>query len=103
METALLIITNTSTGTCRLRGYPQVQLLRNGQNLGAPSTHGSKPTQVVTLHSGGNAQVRLTATTRCQAPLSDRVRVRLPDVSGAFSTRLELRGCTLRTGAVEGA
>lgn len=99
-ELALLIITNTSTSTCSLRGYPDVQLQQHGHDLGKPAVDTRARVRTVTLHAGGTAQVRLTASTTCQAPLSDHVRVRPPGTDRYLTAALELRGCTVHTGPV---
>ena len=99
-----LIFTNRSASTCSLTGYPFAQLRLSGAPLGNPATHEAGTTAApVLLHAGQSAQSQLTATTDCNAPLSDMVRVSAPGQTATTDVADTLRQCTLTVGPVEPA
>ena len=101
-QIAGLIFTNRSASTCGLQGYPFAQLRRAGALLGKPASHTpGTAAALVILHAGQAAQAELTATTDCNAPLSDLVRVSAPGQTATADVADTLRECTLAVGPVE--
>jgi hypothetical protein len=100
-QIAGLILTNTAAARCTILGYPSAQLVKNGRLIGLQATPTGAAGRGVTLAKGQSAQSELTATTDCQAPLSDHVRVRAPGQSTSVDLADTLRACTLTIGAVE--
>ncbi len=94
-EIAAVLFTNASTKVCTVRGYIFAQLRVMGAPLGEPATHNPGRVRTVALPRGASAQAQLTAVSTCQAPVSDQVRVRLPNSPGAASVAIQLRGCSL--------
>jgi hypothetical protein len=94
-EIAAVVFTNTAAATCTVRGYIFAQLRVNGGPLGDPATHNPARVRTVTLARNGSAQAQLTAVSTCQAPVSDHVRVRLPNSRATASVPIQLRGCAL--------
>lgn len=86
-----------------MRGYPFAQLRYRGQPLGNPATDDPGTVRTITLRPGRSAQSQLTARTTCQAPISDHVRVRVPDTDTAKTVPMQLRGCSLSIGPLEAA
>jgi hypothetical protein len=74
--------------------------VQNGHVIGIPAGHQPAVTPTVTLASGGSAQATLTASTGCQAPLSDHVRVSAPGQSSTVDVADTLRDCTVTVGPV---
>lgn len=100
-QIAGLIFTNTTAARCTILGFPSAQLVKNGRLIGLQATPTGATGRGVTLAKGQSAQSELTATTDCQAPLSDHVRVRAPGQSTSVDLADTLRACTLTVGAVE--
>jgi hypothetical protein len=99
-QLAVLVFTNSSGPTCTLHGYPGAQLVVAGRPIGTPARHVPGGTPTVRLVHGASAQATLTATTECQAPLSDHVRVRPPGVTTTVDLADRLRDCTVSVTAV---
>jgi hypothetical protein len=100
-EIAGVVFTNTSSTKCTLRGYPFAQLRRNGTKLGKPATDNPGAVKSVTLKPHDSAQVQLTAVTTCQAPISDHVRIRVPQSQTSTDVAMELRGCSLSVDPIQ--
>jgi hypothetical protein len=100
-EIAGVIFTNTSGGTCTLRGYPFAQLRHNGAKLGKPAKHNPGTVRTIRLKPDGRAQVQLSAISTCQAPISDHVRIRVPGSPTSTDVPIELRGCALSVNPIE--
>ncbi len=91
--------TNAGSSACELVGYPTVQLLLNGRQIGTrsqPSTPGTVSSR--RLASGETAESLVHDYTQtCQAPLSDTVRVVVPGTTHIYlRPGLQLRACVLR-------
>jgi hypothetical protein len=99
-QLAGLLFTNISGRVCTLRGFPAAQLVRDGKLLGSPALHQPDSEPTMTLVHGASAQATLTATTDCQAPLSDHVRVSPPGQRQTTDLADTLRGCSLSVGPV---
>ena len=100
VQLAGLIFTNTAATACTLLGYPFAQLMRGGRTLGRPAQHQGPVGPGVVLTRNVGAEAQLEATTDCQAPLSDHVRVRAPGLSQSADLADTLRACTLTVSAV---
>jgi len=99
-QIAGLIFVNQSAKTCTLQGFPAAQLLRAGATLGKPAKHTADPALLVTLHAGQSAEAQLSATTDCNAALSDAVRVSAPGQTATVTVNGAFRNCILTVGPV---
>ena len=100
---AQVVFTNTSSAACTLDGYPFAQLVLGGQLIGSPAAHASGAMAVVRLSPGAQAQATLIATSNCNAPLSDHVRVGVPGSTVTQDLPDRLRRCTLSVQPVQPA
>jgi len=76
-----------------MSGYPDVRLLRTGQQLIAAAPNTAITGTSVTIGVGEQAQAMITDFSSCQAPLSDTVRVYVPGSTGYVDRPGQLRGC----------
>jgi hypothetical protein len=95
-ELAALQFVNGGKKTCQLVGYPNVVLLRSGQQVGQSSQPSSAAPSQRTLPPGGVAQSLLHDFTNCQAPLSDSARITIPGTATTITHPVELRGCVIK-------
>lgn len=95
-EIAALQFTNDGTKSCLLVGYPTVTLLRNGKQLGKVSQPSTTGTSQRTLAPGDVAESLLHDYTKCNAPLSDNLRVVVPGSTISATRPAQLRGCVVR-------
>jgi hypothetical protein len=102
-EIAGVLFTNSSSSACTVRGYPFAQLRYKGNPLGKPAKDDPGKVRTIRLAPGKAAQSQLTAVTTCQAPISDHVRVVVPDTSTPKDIALQLRGCSLSIDPLEPA
>jgi hypothetical protein len=98
-EIAAVQFTNAGSSACELVGYPTVQLLLHGNQIGTksqPSTPGTVSSR--RLAPGETAESLVHDYTQtCQAPLSDTVRVVVPGTTHIYlRPGLQLRACVLR-------
>lgn len=94
---ALVTLANKSAKPCTLFGYPGVSLRRAGALLGTPAERDTtKKPAIVTLRPGEQAESLVTDFSACQAPLSDTMRVYLPNLTQFVDRPVTtLRGCRL--------
>jgi hypothetical protein len=95
-EIAALQFSNDGATSCRLVGYPEVTLLRNGAPIGSVSQPSRDDPSSRTLAPGEVAESLLHDYSSCQAPLSDQLRVTAPGSSVVAVRPGQLRACTLR-------
>jgi hypothetical protein len=94
-EIAAIDVTNSSSVTCSVTGYPDVSLLQGGAALGKPAQHSTVTAKPMNLAPGDQAQAILHDFSSCEAGLSDTARITLPGNSEHVDKKLQLRGCTL--------
>ena len=94
-EIAGVLFTNTSATPCTMSGYPSARLIRNGRPIGRPADDEPGTVKPVLLANGQTAQTELTAVTTCQAPISDAVRIALPNWAHPVDAQVQLRACSL--------
>ncbi|MGN6606569.1 MAG: DUF4232 domain-containing protein [Jatrophihabitans sp.] len=99
-QLAGIIFTNTAASPCSLLGFPTAQLVKGGALIGSPARPAGAPGTGVVLGRNASAQAQLTASTDCNAPLSDHVRVRAPGATVSTDLADTLRACTLTIGPV---
>ncbi|HEX2401009.1 MAG TPA: DUF4232 domain-containing protein [Mycobacterium sp.] len=92
---ATLRFTNISAKTCALGGYAGVQLLRGGQPLGKPASTAGVPVPLMRLAPGRSVTAELSGPTTCNADVSDKVRISLPNAPGHVDKPLLMRACPL--------
>jgi hypothetical protein len=95
---ATLRFTNVSIRTCGLGGYAGVQLLRGGHLLGKPSSTAGVPVPLIRLAPGKAVTAQVSGPTTCNADVSDRGRITLPNAPGHVDTPLLMRACALVVG-----
>lgn len=103
-EIAALQYVNDGRSACRISGFPTARLLRNGQQIGTPSQPNGRAAKTMTLQAGATAESLLQDFSSCEAPLSDHVRVTVPNRGSAATTTVirpaRLRACILRVAPV---
>jgi len=88
-------VTNVSGAACSLSGFPGVSLLLNGAKIGSPATHSGQNPSVIALQPSAVAQAKFTASSSCNAPLSDTMRVAVPGTNSYQDVPFELRACSI--------
>lgn len=99
-QLAALVFTNSSKTACTISGYPSAQLLLDGKPIGKPAGHKPSGLFTIRLPHNASAQATLSATTTCQAPLSDHVRVSAPGQTRTVDLPDKMRACVLAVTAV---
>jgi hypothetical protein len=92
---AELRFTNRSATACAITGFPGVQLMKAGHELGSAAIRYTKPATTINLRPGSGVTARLTDISTCNADLSDSVQIIVPNRSERTVVPLRLRGCTL--------
>lgn len=96
-QIAGLVFTNSGSTACTLTGYPAVQLIAGGRDIGRPSRPASTAPSSIRLRPGQQAESRLTDDVRnCTGQISDHARVAVPGLGTTSVQPIELRACTLR-------
>lgn len=94
----VLILTNTGTKTCELRGFPGVSLLdAAGKQLGAPASREGNEGPTVTIAPGASASATLHTSAQgtgsaCE-PTSTQLRVYPPDNTAALTFAAAYSAC----------
>jgi hypothetical protein len=96
-EFAALQFTNTGKHSCVLVGFPDVTLLRNGQQIGQSSQPAVGTSRRVLAPSAVAESKLLDYTQTCQAPLSDSIKVVVPGSTLTYlRPQFQMRACVLR-------
>jgi len=98
---ATLRFTNTFARICAIGGYAGVQLLRGGRPLGKPASTNGGPVPLIGLAPGKSVIARVSGPTTCNADVSDKVRISLPNVLGHVDKPLLMRACALVVAAFQ--
>lgn len=103
-EIAAMQFTNTGSTTCTITGTPTAHLLRGGTRIGSASSPNGDAARPFTLQPGDVGESLLRDFSTCNAPLSDKLRLRLPARDGTpgrtVTEPITLRACSLRVAPV---
>lgn len=94
----VLILSNTGTKTCELRGFPGVSILdASGKQLGAPASREGTEGPTVSLAPGASASATLHTSAQgigaaCE-PISTQLRVYPPDNTAALTFAAAYSAC----------
>jgi hypothetical protein len=94
-ELALLLFTNDSAAACSITGFPGVELFSHDTVIGKPATRTTQAVRTLTVAPGAHVTAVLHDDTRCNADLSDKVGVYVPNQTAQERVPLELRACAL--------
>lgn len=103
-EIAAMQFTNTGSTTCTITGTPTAHLVRKGARIGSVSLPNGDAVRPFTLQPGDVGESLLRDFSTCNAPLSDKLRLRLPSRNGTpgrtVTEPVTLRACDLRVAPV---
>ncbi|SOD70598.1 uncharacterized protein DUF4232 [Jatrophihabitans sp. GAS493] len=93
---AAITLTNVSTSTCSLVGFPDVSPYAAGSQIGTKSEGSGAVDAPVLLAPNAAATSKLTDATSCNAPLSDTIKVTPPNQQTSLAAPFVLRACALQ-------